>query len=180
MRVAQGALATTLDLQIPLHYESPNAVTLHIPIPLNLRKPLTSNPESPLLSSNTATSTPPPPPKPIPIPQSTATALSKGVKLTIKLPPSKENRKPETTKSDTTACEVDTDSKCTFCPVEHRQPIIKMLENCYCAYPLIPGYSSLTLEGIREWAVKQMYNYCVDHDLREVWAYLWENWYRPG
>lgn len=24
-----------------------------------------------------------------------------------------------------------------------------------------------------------MYLYCEEHDLREVWAYLWVNWYRP-
>ncbi|KIM74969.1 hypothetical protein PILCRDRAFT_79546, partial [Piloderma croceum F 1598] len=25
-----------------------------------------------------------------------------------------------------------------------------------------------------------IYSYSIEHDLREVWAYLWENWYRPG
>jgi hypothetical protein len=25
-----------------------------------------------------------------------------------------------------------------------------------------------------------MYKFCEARDLREVWAYLWENWYRPG
>ena len=29
-------------------------------------------------------------------------------------------------------------------------------------------------------AVKEMYEYCHANDLREVWAYLWENWYRTG
>ncbi|KAI9104887.1 hypothetical protein DFS34DRAFT_573088, partial [Phlyctochytrium arcticum] len=27
---------------------------------------------------------------------------------------------------------------------------------------------------------QNMYNYCEDNDLPEVWAYLWENWYRKG
>ncbi|EGN95280.1 hypothetical protein SERLA73DRAFT_77294 [Serpula lacrymans var. lacrymans S7.3] len=27
---------------------------------------------------------------------------------------------------------------------------------------------------------KQMYQFCVVNDLREAWAYLWENWYRLG
>ncbi|KAF8882778.1 hypothetical protein CPB85DRAFT_1339166, partial [Mucidula mucida] len=31
--------------------------------------------------------------------------------------------------------------------------------------------------AIYEWAVRMMYEYCVKRDLREVWAYLWENWY---
>ncbi|KAH8996443.1 hypothetical protein EDB86DRAFT_2803978 [Lactarius hatsudake] len=30
------------------------------------------------------------------------------------------------------------------------------------------------------WAVKQMYSLCVHHDLPNLWAYLWENWYRRG
>ncbi|KAH8998066.1 hypothetical protein EDB92DRAFT_1770168, partial [Lactarius akahatsu] len=36
----------------------------------------------------------------------------------------------------------------------------------------------LTPEGIKAWAVKQMYNLCVHHDLLNLWAYLWENWYQ--
>jgi hypothetical protein len=55
-----------------------------------------------------------------------------------------------------------------------------MMERHLCAHPLIPGYSAPSREGIKEWAVKQMYEFCVKHDLREVWAYLWENWYRRG
>jgi hypothetical protein len=68
----------------------------------------------------------------------------------------------------------------TFCPLDLRVPIIKLIEGHFCAHPLIPGYSAPTPKGIREWAVKQMYEFCCKHDLREVWAYLWENWYRPG
>jgi len=68
----------------------------------------------------------------------------------------------------------------TFCPSELKEDILSMIERHYCAHPLIPGYSSPTPEGIRAWAVKQMYNYCVTNDLREVWAYLWGNWYQPG
>ncbi|KAI6013705.1 hypothetical protein BKA83DRAFT_4063137, partial [Pisolithus microcarpus] len=34
--------------------------------------------------------------------------------------------------------------------------------------------------GIRQWAVKQMYMFCEENDLPELWAYLWENWYRRG
>lgn len=67
-----------------------------------------------------------------------------------------------------------------FCAEEHRQPIIDMMERHLCAHPLIPGYSHPSPAGIRYWAVQQIYSYCVKHDLREVWAYLWENWYRAG
>jgi hypothetical protein len=68
----------------------------------------------------------------------------------------------------------------TFCPLDLRDPVIKLIEAHFCAHPLIPGYSAPTPEGIRAWAVKQMYEFCHKHDLHKVWAYLWENWYQPG
>ena len=68
----------------------------------------------------------------------------------------------------------------TFCPAEHREVIVDMMEQHLCAHPLIPGYAHPSPVGIREWAVRQMYEFCHKHDLREAWAYLWENWYRPG
>jgi adenylate cyclase len=55
-----------------------------------------------------------------------------------------------------------------------------MMEQHYCAHPLIPGYSAPTPAGIKEWAVKEIYTFCVENDLREAWAYLWENWYQKG
>ena len=55
-----------------------------------------------------------------------------------------------------------------------------MMATHLCAHLLIPGYAHPSPEGIQYWAVQQMYNFCVKHDLREVWAYLWENWYRTG
>jgi hypothetical protein len=71
-------------------------------------------------------------------------------------------------------------SRRIFCPDEHRKPIELMMERHLCAHPLIPGYSAPTPEGIREWAVKSMYQYCEANELPEVWAYLWGNWYRRG
>ena len=60
----------------------------------------------------------------------------------------------------------------TFCPLEHHQPIINLIEAHLCAHPLIPGYFAPTAKGIQEWAVKQMCQYCYTHDLQEAWAYL--------
>jgi len=181
----EGGTGGTCDhtgiADIPLR-DSPNAVTLHIPIPPHLHEPFAMS-KLQLAPITTGTVTPTPSPELIPILQSTATSLNNSDKLTIKLPAKsgKENRRPELHTSDIAiTSNANNDDKHTFCPVEHRQPIISMIERHYCAHPLILGYSSLSPEGIREWAVKQMYSYCVDHDLREVWAYLWENWYRPG
>jgi hypothetical protein len=69
-------------------------------------------------------------------------------------------------------------SRRTFCPARFREPILMMMEKHYCAHPLLPGYAHPSAEGIKRWAVTQMYKFCVENGLREVWAYLWENWYR--
>ena len=71
-------------------------------------------------------------------------------------------------------------SRRVFCPLEHHEAIVEMIEAHLCAHPLIPGYSHPSPDGIREWAVKHMYQFCVSFNLREVWAYLWENWYCKG
>lgn len=68
----------------------------------------------------------------------------------------------------------------TFCPALYRDPIVNMMERHYCAHPSIPGYGPPDTVGIKRWAVEQMYNFCTKYKLPEVWAYLWENWYRCG
>ncbi|KAJ7697483.1 hypothetical protein B0H17DRAFT_870000, partial [Mycena rosella] len=68
----------------------------------------------------------------------------------------------------------------TFCPPSYREPIISMMEKHFCAHPLLPGYAEPSPEGIKRWAVQQMYKFCVEHGLPEVWAYVWENWYRES
>jgi len=68
-------------------------------------------------------------------------------------------------------------AKCMFCPEEDCAGVILLMEIHYNTHPLIPGYSAPTKEGIQEWAVKQMYQYCKSCDLAALWAYLWENWY---
>jgi len=68
----------------------------------------------------------------------------------------------------------------SFCPLEHQESIIAIMERHYCAHPLIPGQCAPNREGICYWAVRQMYDYCFKHGLRACWAYLWENWYHCG
>ena len=75
---------------------------------------------------------------------------------------------------------MDDDGKCTFCPAKLHDSVITQVESHLCVHPLIPGYSALTPAGIREWAVKQMYQFYCKYELPEAWAYLWENWYRAG
>jgi hypothetical protein len=120
-------------------------------------------------------------PPPASVPPSISTEIPK---LLIKIPATAAFKRDNPTegdnsKSESCAEEDDTENR-TFCPEEYRQPIVNMIESHFCAHPLIPGYSHPTPAGIREWAVREMYEFCVTHDLREVWAYLWENWYRQG
>ena len=60
----------------------------------------------------------------------------------------------------------------TFCPPLYREAI--------CAHPSTPGSSPPDAKLIKKWAVQRMYDFCMKHELPEVWVYLWENWYCPG
>ncbi|KAK1222702.1 hypothetical protein PQX77_014446 [Marasmius sp. AFHP31] len=71
------------------------------------------------------------------------------------------------------------ESKRLFCPEEHRDTMLTMIMEHRNAHPLLPGKSAPTAEGIYAWAVKKMYQFSEGEDLPEMWAYLWENWYRP-
>ena len=68
----------------------------------------------------------------------------------------------------------------TFCPIEYRTSVVEMVERYFCAHPDIPGYSAPTPKGIKAWAVRQVWEFCLHRDLPNLWAYLWENWYRRG
>jgi hypothetical protein len=113
------------------------------------------------------------------MPDQTTTLTTGHNKPSIKiLPPRQPAVNPEEEASETEPEE--SNARRTFCPLDNRQPIIDKMETHYCAHPLIPGYSHPSAGGIKYWAVKEMYDYCRANDLREVWAYLWENWYRAG
>lgn len=110
-------------------------------------------------------------------------------KLTIRLLPPQQPKEglATTTAAAKGGAETDEESETeepakrrTFCPAIHRDDIIDMMEAHYCAHPLIPGYAPPNPDGIRKWAVQKVYNYCFNNTLPEVWAYLWENWYRRG
>jgi len=179
-----GVPQATLDAY---RRESPNALSIRISIPVTLRKGPTEIPSSPALQQTTnqtsiltdqlnTLST-----KLINEPSNASSSTSR---LTIKIPAKtninqNENGQPEKIHLEKSAVAGSIEEKRTFCELEYRETITDMMERHFCAHPLIPGYSHPSPTGIREWAVKQMYDFCVKHDLREAWAYLWENWYRP-
>ena len=107
----------------------------------------------------------------------------KTTKNTIRIPAASTRRvlsPPVVTDNEPDPDEDQTTERRTFCPVEHRDTIVKMMERHFCAHPLIPGFYTPTPVKIKTWAVKHMYEFCVWHDLPNLWAYLWENWYRSG
>lgn len=104
-----------------------------------------------------------------------------GTGFTLLLQPAVEQGSAET--PDSGDVNDDTDSartRRTFCPVDFRKTIIDMMERHYCAHPDIPGYAAPEAAAIKRWAVQQMYTFCHNNGLPELWAYLWENWYRSG
>src|SRR6266702_2291364 len=102
-------------------------------------------------------------------------------KLTIRIPAlSAICETGPVTKDEPDTDEETTIGRRTFCLIEHHAAVVEMMERHFCAHPLIPGYSAPTPKGIKAWAVKQIYQFCVLHDLPNLWAYLWENWYQRG
>ena len=161
-----------------LPYDSPNTVTLRISIPSSVQRqdqdaPQSSSPKTtalrsvPVLGDRLNLDT-------IMRCQDDNAHPTIG-KFTIKLPARNQNQADDADQLITIQAIATTH---TFCPAEHQDTIIGLLERHFCAHPLIPGYSHPSAQGIREWAVKAMYHFCVEHDLREAWAYLWENWYQ--
>ena len=68
-----------------------------------------------------------------------------------------------------------------FCPSPHRKPILHLFTKHFCQHPLFPerhgGYFDAA--AIRRQAVSEMYQFCFQRGLREVWGYLWTSWYAP-
>lgn len=75
--------------------------------------------------------------------------------------------------SETNLCQV-------FCREEYRNDVIQLVEAHMNAHPFIPGYAPPDPSSIYRWAVEQMYQFCHKHNLVEMWAYMWSNWYRPS
>jgi hypothetical protein len=66
-----------------------------------------------------------------------------------------------------------------FCPKELRQEVISRFKYAFNLHPLFSGPAAPNAHAIHFWAVKDIYRLCEEHDLSELWAYLWTQWYRP-
>jgi hypothetical protein len=68
-----------------------------------------------------------------------------------------------------------------FCPAAHRKPLLHLFTKHYCQSELFPERleTEWTAESIRRNAVIEMYRFCYQRGLREVWGYMWACWYSP-
>ncbi|KAK7006843.1 SWIM-type domain-containing protein [Favolaschia claudopus] len=69
-----------------------------------------------------------------------------------------------------------------FCPAPHRRQILRLFIRHFCEHPLLPDRrgTSRTPKQIRDDAVRDMYLFCFQRGLREVWGYMWTAWYCPA
>ncbi|KAJ7656863.1 hypothetical protein DFH06DRAFT_991405, partial [Mycena polygramma] len=67
-----------------------------------------------------------------------------------------------------------------FCPAPHRHPLLRIFTKHFCQHPLFPTRDGpKSAKQIRDEAVYEMYFFCYQRGLREVWGYLWTSWYAP-
>lgn len=57
-----------------------------------------------------------------------------------------------------------------------------MMDRHLLYHPTIPiaHVGKLPAADIYKRCIKEMYDLCHNHNLAYLWAYLWENWYRPA
>ncbi|KAM6491725.1 hypothetical protein JOM56_012765, partial [Amanita muscaria] len=76
------------------------------------------------------------------------------------------------------------DPEYIFCPTVHRKQILHLFMKHFCQHPLFPERSQTEdrvwdSRQIHNQAVWEMYQFCFQRGLREVWGYMWANWYSP-
>jgi len=69
-----------------------------------------------------------------------------------------------------------------FCPLSHRLSILCLVSKHFCQHPILLERHGQTRKPWQiHWdAVLEAYYHCKANNLREVWAYLWTNWYAHG
>ena len=71
------------------------------------------------------------------------------------------------------------DADYVFCPAAHRAQTLRIFTRHFCRHPIFRTRSGQIQNArqIREASVQEMYLFCHARNLREVWAYLWNQWY---
>jgi len=62
---------------------------------------------------------------------------------------------------------------------ELRETILEIISYHFHLHPLLPNDNNQYLTENEIWllSVWEMYGFCVTNDLKNVWAYMWMNWY---
>ncbi|SAL95617.1 hypothetical protein, partial, partial [Absidia glauca] len=65
-----------------------------------------------------------------------------------------------------------------ICVAARRKEIKAVMHRHYCYHSLIPQDTTFKIASqIHHDSVKEMYNFCVEHQLSDAWAYLYRRWY---
>jgi hypothetical protein len=68
-----------------------------------------------------------------------------------------------------------------FCPAPHRKQLPRLFTKHFCQHPQFPERDgTYSAKEIRTNAVTEMYMFCWQRGLSEVWAYFWTSWYSPN
>ncbi|RDX41098.1 hypothetical protein OH76DRAFT_1475946 [Lentinus brumalis] len=69
-----------------------------------------------------------------------------------------------------------------FCPLSHRLAIMRLFAKHASQHSLLPERhgQARSPHQIHRDAVSEMYHHCKANNLCEVWAYLWNSWYRKS
>ena len=69
-----------------------------------------------------------------------------------------------------------------FCPAAHCRQLLHLFTKHFCQHPIFPqrlNDGTWSSSQICRNAVWEMYQFCLQRGLREVWGYMWANWYSP-
>ena len=67
-----------------------------------------------------------------------------------------------------------------FCPKNLREKVLELIVKHFHFHSLIPNDDNMyfSIDEIWNMSVKEMYSFCVEHNLKYVWGYMWTNWYQ--
>jgi hypothetical protein len=73
------------------------------------------------------------------------------------------------------------DANYTICPAVHRKQALRIFTKHLCQHMLFPERREGRWDAatIRYNAVLELYSYCKQRGLPDLWAYMWNSWYSP-
>lgn len=72
------------------------------------------------------------------------------------------------------------DPNYVFCPAVHRGQLLHLFTKHFCQHPnFFERHGRKNTAELRRQASYDMYKFCKDRGLREVWGYMWASWYCP-